>query len=136
MFEVFYTGKRTRWDGVLVLASVEDEAGKVRAQTALPWRCDVVNHSPTGLEWGYAGSGPSQLALAILCDLFGHAGLPECDGRAAWLHQQFKADCLVNLPRWGWRLHEDEVIEWCLCQEDEVVSSSLEAYQYSVALRR
>lgn len=26
----------------------------------------VVNHSPTGFEIGYDGSGPSQLALAIL----------------------------------------------------------------------
>lgn len=24
------------------------------------------NHSPTGFAWGYGGSGPSQLALAIL----------------------------------------------------------------------
>ena len=23
-------------------------------------------HSPTGFEWGYGGSGPAQLALAIL----------------------------------------------------------------------
>lgn len=26
----------------------------------------VVNHSPDGFMWGYGGSGPSQLALAIL----------------------------------------------------------------------
>lgn len=29
------------------------------------------NHSPDGFEWGYAGSGPSQLALAILLDFTG-----------------------------------------------------------------
>ena len=28
--------------------------------------CKVYNHSPTGFSWGYGGSGPSQLALAIL----------------------------------------------------------------------
>lgn len=28
----------------------------------------VRNHSPTGFEWGYGGSGPSQLALGILLD--------------------------------------------------------------------
>jgi hypothetical protein len=27
----------------------------------------IVRHSPTGFEWGYMGSGPSDLALA-LCD--------------------------------------------------------------------
>ena len=26
----------------------------------------VYNHSPTGFNWGYGGSGPSQLALAML----------------------------------------------------------------------
>jgi hypothetical protein len=28
-------------------------------------------HSPTGFEWGYGGSGPAQLALAILLDFTG-----------------------------------------------------------------
>ena len=28
-------------------------------------RLDVRNHSPTGFEWGYNGSGPAQLALAM-----------------------------------------------------------------------
>ena len=32
----------------------------------LPWGVEVVPHFPTGLEWGYHGSGPAQLALAIL----------------------------------------------------------------------
>ena len=36
-------------------------------------RYDLQNHSPTGFAWGYAGSGPSQLALAILADHC-HAG--------------------------------------------------------------
>lgn len=30
----------------------------------------VVHHSPSGFEWGYGGSGPSDLALSILCDYF------------------------------------------------------------------
>src|SRR5205823_6333568 len=29
-------------------------------------RFDLRNHSPTGFEWGYAGSGPAQLSLALL----------------------------------------------------------------------
>lgn len=29
-------------------------------------RFDLANHSPTGFEFGYGGSGPAQLALAIL----------------------------------------------------------------------
>ncbi|GIV63618.1 MAG: hypothetical protein KatS3mg045_0957 [Bellilinea sp.] len=31
----------------------------------------VVLHSPTGFGWGYGSSGPADLALSILCDLFG-----------------------------------------------------------------
>ena len=38
---------------------------------ALPLRLDLQNHSPDGFEWGYGGSGPSQLALAILADCLG-----------------------------------------------------------------
>jgi uncharacterized protein (DUF2249 family) len=31
----------------------------------LPMRLDLASHSPSGFEWGYAGEGPAQLALAI-----------------------------------------------------------------------
>lgn len=34
-------------------------------------RFDLRNHSPDGFEWGYNGSGPSQLALAILANEYG-----------------------------------------------------------------
>jgi hypothetical protein len=44
----------------------------------------VRNHSPDGFECGYAGSGPAQLALAILLA----AGVE--DARAERLHQRFK----------------------------------------------
>jgi Family of unknown function (DUF6166) len=27
---------------------------------------ELINHSPDGFSWGYGGSGPSQLALALL----------------------------------------------------------------------
>jgi len=41
-------------------------------------------HSPTGFNWGYQGSGPAQLALAILFDLTGDTDL------SVRLHQDFK----------------------------------------------
>lgn len=44
----------------------------------------VFNHSPDGFSWGYGGSGPAQLALALLL----HAGLSDED--AVLLHQEFK----------------------------------------------
>jgi hypothetical protein len=46
----------------------------------------LFNHSPTGFSWGYGGSGPAQLALAILLDFTGD---PEI---AVRFHQTFKTD--------------------------------------------
>src|SRR5215469_11969326 len=31
-------------------------------------RLELVNHSPSGFDWGPGGSGPAQLALALLAD--------------------------------------------------------------------
>lgn len=31
----------------------------------------IHNHSPDGFNWSYSGSGPAQLALAILLDYYG-----------------------------------------------------------------
>lgn len=32
----------------------------------------IVNHSPDGFNWGYGGSGPAQLALAVMLELTGN----------------------------------------------------------------
>lgn len=41
----------------------------------------VVKHSPTGFSWGYAGSGPADLARSILIAVLGDkAECPECAG--------------------------------------------------------
>lgn len=49
-------------------------------------------HSPSGFEIGYGGSGPAELALAILADWTGEplASARELRGRAGAHHQQFK----------------------------------------------
>jgi len=47
----------------------------------LEWRLDLRNHSPTGLEWGYGGSGPAQPALALAADVLRDDA--ELDGRGA-----------------------------------------------------
>lgn len=51
----------------------------------------VWNHSPDGFEWGYHGSGPAQLALAILLA----AGATP--GDAATFHQSFKDEVVAKL---------------------------------------
>lgn len=71
----------------------------------LPWRLDLDNHSPTGLEWGYAGSGPAQLALAILADATGD------DRVARRLHQQFKFERITTLSKHNdWTMSQASVL--------------------------
>jgi hypothetical protein len=53
----------------------------------------VVNHSPDGFAWGYGGSGPAQLALALLLE----AGLD--DVTAQRLHQDLKWDLVAVQPQ-------------------------------------
>jgi hypothetical protein len=65
------------------------------------------NHSPDGFEWGYGGSGPAQLAFAILLDHLG--SVP----RALALHQMFKWSVISNLRSNEFRLTADEVSAWC-----------------------
>lgn len=52
----------------------------------------VWNHSPDGFAWGYGGSGPAQLALAILLA----AGIGR--ERAARAYQAFKFAVIAPLP--------------------------------------
>ena len=53
-------------------------------------RYDLVNHGPDGFSWGYCGSGPSQLALAICADLVG-------DNLAEQVYQDFKFKVVAQL---------------------------------------
>lgn len=41
----------------------------------------IVRHSPTGMTWSYAGSGPADLALSLLVDALGdHGRCRTCEG--------------------------------------------------------
>lgn len=64
----------------------------------------VRNHSPTGFAWGYAGSGPAQLALALL--------LEETTAETAQdFYQTFKAEVVA---RWqdSWEITSAEICDW------------------------
>lgn len=54
-------------------------------------RLDLRNHSPAGFAWGYEGSGPAQLALAICADYLGD------DARALRVYQDFKRAVISRL---------------------------------------
>lgn len=52
----------------------------------------VINHSPTGFSWGYGGSGPAQLALALMLEYF-----PK--DKALAIYQDFKWEFIATLPQ-------------------------------------
>lgn len=66
-------------------------------------RLDLWNHSPTGFEWGYAGSGPAQLSLALLADHLSN------DDEAVSLHQEFKRSVVADLPHRHWTLTSEQI---------------------------
>lgn len=72
---------------------------------ALNPRWDLRNHSPTGFEWGYGGSGPAQLALAILVHHLGE------DEKSLELYQPFKSAVIAKLPKHAWTLTTDQIRE-------------------------
>ena len=66
-------------------------------------RLDLWNHSPTGFEWGYCGSGPAQLALAILADHCAN------DEQTLNFHQRFKWAVIAELPHGSWTLTSQQI---------------------------
>ena len=82
-------------------AVVVEEDGEFRA---LDPRHDLRNHSPTGFQWGYAGSGPAQLALALAADVLGD------DEKAQQVYQMLKFRLIGGLPEEGWVLSESKIL--------------------------
>jgi hypothetical protein len=79
----------TRRLGAAVV-TVRDQGG--RAAPLAP-RLDLLDHSPSGFEWGYGGGGAAQLALALLADALGD------DERAVRLHESFKWALVAAIPQ-------------------------------------
>jgi len=88
----WYAGRR---QGYAVIVTVDGRP--------LNPRLDLWNHSPTGFEWGYGGSGPAQLALAILADHFGD------DEEAFNFHHRYKWAVIAELPKRSWTLTSQEI---------------------------
>jgi hypothetical protein len=104
-----YVGKRTA-EGCEVEVSDNELPG---CGYSLPLRCDLRNHSPTGFEWGYGGSGPAQLSLALLADALG-------DNEKAQDHYQaFKFQVVGRLPHERWELSEEDIRQTVAALEAE-----------------
>ncbi len=70
----------------------------------LPWRLDLRAHSPSGLEWGYMGSGPAQLSLAVSAFVLG-------DEKAERVYQGLKERLFAGIQSAGWSVTAGRVRE-------------------------
>lgn len=93
-----YRGYRYQAAGPLVVTKDGKAFSPARSQK-------VWNHSPDGFQWGYGGSGPAQLALAILLDVTNDEEL------SVWLHQAFKRNFVAGFGE-GWAMTSDGILEW------------------------
>jgi len=73
----------------------------------------IVNHSPDGFNWGYAGSGPAQLALAILLNVTSDPIT------ASEYSAEFKNDYVQN---WGrkFSVTRSEILDWLNAKKGEL----------------
>ena len=93
-----YTGRRTP-GGCAV--TVSDGGG----EHPLAPRLDLRRHSMTGFEWGYGGSGPAQLALALAADVLAD------DEAALGVYQRLKFRVVARLAADGWTLTAAELAD-------------------------
>ena len=98
--DVVYVGYRHRGDAIV-------EKGPDQERLTPERSLELVNHSPSGFEWGYGGSGPAQLALALLLDYTGDEAV------ALDHYQEFKTEVVSQLDCTGsdeyWRLTASEI---------------------------
>lgn len=66
-------------------------------------------HSPDGFQWGYAGSGPTELARAILVAI---CRADKSLARSARCYQRFKFDVIARLPKESFELTDIAVRAW------------------------
>lgn len=68
----------------------------------------IINHSPDGFNWGYAGSGPAQLALSVALIIFN-------DNQLAMIYyQRLKNDIIAKLPQDDFDINFDLNFICCL----------------------
>jgi hypothetical protein len=71
----------------------------------LDLRYDLLSASPAGFEWSYGGSGPAQLAIALLAHAFE-------DEFAERHYQRFKREVVAELPEERWILRKRNLDAW------------------------
>jgi hypothetical protein len=104
-----YVGMRTAF-GTSVIVRTDRGSGNLQP------RLDLVRHCPRGFDWAHTGSGPAQLALALLAHASGS------DRFALKHYQVFKQEIVARLPQAKWELTRDQVLQSLrfVCEEARV----------------
>ncbi|MCW9027176.1 MAG: DUF6166 domain-containing protein, partial [Thiovulaceae bacterium] len=76
----------------------------------LDLRLDLKEHSPLGFEWGYNGSGPKQLALAIMAKF-------STEDTVLKYYKEFAESFIYTIEDNEWELEDSLVLEWMKCNE-------------------
>jgi hypothetical protein len=107
-----YVSKRGQDGTAEVIVRETDGIGK-GIERPLDPRLDLVNHSPDGFEWGYGGSGPAQLSLAIVADATGD------DELALKIYQRMKVEVFGRLPQdRTWAFTREEIVVFAIAIEE------------------
>lgn len=111
-FRFFHGARRGDLEQIRVYVTddPEDRDEAQRVDLALP-AIDPKHeylHSPTGFEWGYAGSGPAELARALLMACYPDHK-PGEGVRAPAVYQRFKERVVAHLPRDEWVLTREAI---------------------------
>ena len=95
-----FRGRKTP-DGCIVELDNENYTTTLSLERNL----QVVDHSPTGFQWGYNGSGPAQLAAAILYEVTNNRSLTRA------YYQIFK---FYHVSKFGdsFEINNEEVLAW------------------------
>lgn len=111
-----YKGKVVKYEGIVTITLPSG------SEQDLPLYLAVANHSPTGFAWGYQGSGPTQLALALCLHALSSNEesnksnwAPTLDqptiNRAQLVYQEFKRRKIANIDiDSSWEMTQEEII--------------------------
>jgi len=111
-----YTGERIKASNVKVTyqdSGLLKEVRGVKDLTILPSQ-EIENHSAF-FNWGYGGSGPAQLALALVYDAIKQENptlsLMEVRGKALYHYQDFKWAYVMG---WDdtWEITSKDIVNW------------------------
>ncbi len=114
--DVIYVGYRHRGRAIVENQSDQEQLTPERS-------LELANHSPSGFEWGYSGSGPAQLALALLLDY------TDDEDVALAHYTEFKNEVVSQLdctdPDGRWRLTGNAIESVLRETADEAVAPSI-----------